>query len=109
MNQKKQYSQIIKTHAKRLGFMSCGIAKADFLEEQAPRLEKWLRNDFHAEMQYRENHFDKRLDPRLLVDRAKSVISLSYNYFPSEVQQDDTYKIAKYAYGEDYHYVIKDK
>lgn len=107
--QKVKYSQLIKTHSKRLGFASCGIAKADFLEEEAPRLEQWLRNDFHGQMKYMENHFDKRLDPRLLVDDAKSVISLSYNYFPSEVQQNDTYKIAKYAYGEDYHHVVKNK
>ncbi|MDY0781303.1 tRNA epoxyqueuosine(34) reductase QueG [Tenacibaculum sp. IB213877] len=109
MNQLQQYSQFIKTQAKRLGFSSCGIAKADFLEEEAPRLEQWLKNGFHGEMRYMENHFDKRLDPRLLVDGAKSVISLSYNYFPSEVQQEGTYKIAKYAYGEDYHHVVKNK
>ena len=109
MLHKGQYSQFIKTQAKRLGFLDCGIAKADFLEEEAPRLETWLKNDFHGKMQYMENHFDKRLDPRLLVDGAKSVISLSYNYFPSEVQQDETYKISKYAYGEDYHDVIKKK
>ncbi|TYP99666.1 epoxyqueuosine reductase [Tenacibaculum adriaticum] len=109
MNRQQEYSQIIKKQAKRLGFLACGIAKADFLEDEAPRLEKWLQNDFHAEMSYMENHFDKRLDPRLLVDGAKSVVSLSYNYFPSEAQQEGTYKIAKYAYGEDYHHVIKDK
>lgn len=103
------YSQFIKTQAKRLGFLDCGIAKADFLETEAPRLEQWLKNDFHGEMKYMENHFDKRLDPRLLVDGAKSVISLSYNYFPSEVQKEDTYKISKYAYGEDYHHIIKQK
>lgn len=109
MKTKKQYSEFIKKHAKRLGFLDCGIAKAEFLEEEAPRLEKWLQNDFHGEMRYMENHFDKRLDPTLLVDGAKSVISLSYNYFPEEVQKDDTFKIAKYAYGEDYHHVIKHK
>lgn len=109
MNLKEQYSNLIKTHAKRLGFDSCGIAKADFLEEEAPKLEEWLKKGFHGKMGYMENHFDKRLDPRLLVDGAKSVVSLSYNYFPSEVQQDETYKIAKYAYGEDYHHVVKNK
>ncbi|MDC1162183.1 tRNA epoxyqueuosine(34) reductase QueG, partial [Tenacibaculum sp.] len=72
-------------------------------------LEKWLESNYHGEMHYMENHFDKRLDPRLLVEGAKSVISLSYNYFPEETQIDETYKISKYAYGEDYHYVIKDK
>ncbi|MDE0535317.1 tRNA epoxyqueuosine(34) reductase QueG [Tenacibaculum sp. L6] len=110
MNQKLQYSNFIKEQAKRLvGFLECGIAKADFLEEEAPRLEKWLQNGYHGEMHYMENHFDKRLDPRLLVDGAKSVISLSYNYFPSEVQQEGSYKISKYAYGQDYHHIIKDK
>lgn len=109
MNLQKQYTQFIKNHAERLGFTSCGIAKAEFLENEAPKLEQWLKNDFHGKMQYMENHFDKRLDPTLLVDGAKSVVSLSYNYFPSNVQQNDTYKIAKYAYGEDYHHVIKDK
>ena len=109
MNKKQQYSNFIKEQAKRLGFLECGIAKADFLEEEAPRLEKWLQNGYHGEMHYMENHFDKRLDPRLLVDGAKSVISLSYNYFPSEVQQEGSYKISKYAYGQDYHHIIKDK
>ena len=109
MKKTAEYSQFIKKEAKRLGFMSCGVAKAGFLEEEAPRLETWLKNGFHGEMHYMENHFDKRLDPRLLVEGAKSVISLSYNYFPEEVQSSDSYKLAKYAYGEDYHHVIKSK
>jgi len=109
LNKKQQYSNFIKAQAKRLGFLGCGIAKADFLEEEAPRLEQWLQNGYHGEMHYMENHFDKRLDPRLLVDGAKSVISLSYNYFPPEVQQEGSYKISKYAYGQDYHHIIKDK
>jgi len=109
MSLKETYTQMIKTEALRLGFLSCGVSKADFLEEEAPRLENWLKNDFHGEMKYMENHFDKRLDPRLLVDDAKSVISLSYNYYPEEVQREGSYKIAKYAYGEDYHHVIKGK
>ncbi|WP_299618336.1 tRNA epoxyqueuosine(34) reductase QueG [uncultured Tenacibaculum sp.] len=109
MKKTATYSQFIKKEAKRLGFMSCGIVKADFLEEEAPRLETWLKNGFHGEMHYMENHFDKRLDPRLLVEGAKSVISLSYNYFPEEIQNPESYKIAKYAYGEDYHHVIKNK
>jgi len=91
------------------GFQSCGISKADFLEEEAPHLEKWLKNNFHGEMKYMENYFDKRLDPRLLVEGSKSVISLSYNYFPEEIQANKDFKLAKYAYGEDYHDVIKDK
>ena len=93
----------------RLGFSNCGIAKADFLEDEAPKLEQWLQNGFHGEMHYMENHFDKRLDPRKLVPGAKSVISLQYNYFTTKEQVKNTYKISKYAYGEDYHHVIKSK
>nr|WP_294869572.1 tRNA epoxyqueuosine(34) reductase QueG [uncultured Pedobacter sp.] len=105
-----KYSKMIKDEALRLGFMQCGIAKAEFLEDEAPRLEKWLNNNYHGEMAYMENHFDKRLDPRLLVDDSKSVISLTLNYFPGEQQTDpDAPKISKYAYGTDYHLVIKDK
>jgi epoxyqueuosine reductase len=89
--------------------LSCGISKAVFLEEEAPRLENWLNNNRHGQMSYMENHFDKRLDPRLLVDGAKSVISLLLNYYPSELQREDSYKISKYAYGQDYHFVIKEK
>ena len=89
--------------------MSCGISKAGFLEEEAPRLEHWLNENRHGQMQYMENHFDKRLDPTLLVDDAKSVVSLLLNYYPEEKQPDDTYKISKYAYGQDYHFVIKEK
>lgn len=92
-----------------LGFTSIGISEAKFLEEEAPNLEEWLKKGYQGEMQYLENHFDKRLDPRLLVSDAKSVISLSYNYFPEELQTDDSYKLGKYAYGQDYHHVIKDK
>lgn len=89
--------------------MSCGISKAGFLEEEAPRLEKWLNENKHGQMQYMENHFDKRLDPTLLVDGAKSVISLLLNYYPEATQAEDSYKISKYAYGQDYHFVIKEK
>lgn len=90
--------------------MFCGFSKAEFLEEEAPRLEKWLNQNMHGKMHYMENHFDKRLDPRLLVDGAKTVVSLALNYFPKETQKDSTApKISKYAYGQDYHYVIKDK
>lgn len=102
-------TQIIKAEANRLGFLSCGISKAEFLEEEAPRLEKWLNNNYHGQMKYMENYFDKRLNPTLLVDDAKSVVSLLLNYYPSEFQNADSYKISKYAYGEDYHFVIKDK
>jgi epoxyqueuosine reductase len=103
------YSQLIKDEATRLGFLSCGLSKAGFLEEEAPRLEKWLKQNMHGEMGYMENHFDKRLDPTKLVPGAKSVVSLLLNYFPKETQREDSYKISKYAYGTDYHFVIKDK
>lgn len=109
MHLKEKYTKLIKAEAKRLGFLSCGISKAQFLEEEAPRLEKWLNQNMHGEMQYMENHFDKRLDPTLLVPGAKSVVSLLLNYFPETTQREDTYKISKYAYGIDYHFVIKDK
>ena len=109
INNKEKYSQIIKAESKRLGFLSCGISKAGFLEEEAPRLENWLNNQMHGQMSYMENHFDKRLNPTLLVDDAKSVISLLLNYYPSEHQNKDSYKISKYAYGQDYHHVIKEK
>ena len=89
--------------------MSCGISKAGFLEQEAPRLEAWLNQNSHGQMQYMENHFDKRLDPTKLVEGSKSVISLLLNYYPSKLQRDDAYKISKYAYGTDYHFVIKDK
>jgi epoxyqueuosine reductase len=102
-------TSIIKEEAHRLGFLSCGISKAGFLEEEAPRLENWLNNQMNGQMSYMENHFDKRLNPTLLVDDAKSVISLLLNYYPSELQNEDSYKISKYAYGQDYHHVIKEK
>lgn len=105
----EKYSKIIKSKSKKYGFESCGISKAGFLEEDAKPLENWLRNNYHGEMYYMENYFDKRLDPTLLVDGAKSVISLMYNYFPKdEISTIDNFKISKYAYGEDYHHVIKD-
>ena len=89
--------------------MSCGISKAGFLENEAPRLENWLNNNQNGKMSYMENHFDMRLDPTLLVDGAKSVVSLLLNYYPEQLQNSDSFKISKYAYGEDYHFVIKDK
>ncbi|WP_010518475.1 tRNA epoxyqueuosine(34) reductase QueG [Croceivirga radicis] len=109
MISKATHSQMIKAEAERLGFLSCGISKAGFLEEEAPRLEKWLQANLHGQMGYMANHFDKRLDPTKLVEGAKSVISLLLNYFPEEKQRADSYKISKYAYGKDYHYVIKNK
>jgi epoxyqueuosine reductase len=104
------YSQLIKAEAQKLGFLFCGIAKAEFLEHEAPRLENWLQKGMHGEMAYMENYFDKRLDPRLLVDGAKSVISLGLNYYSDNQQADPSApKISKYAFGTDYHTVIKDK
>jgi epoxyqueuosine reductase len=104
------YSTIIKDEAKRLGFLFCGIAKAEFLEEEALRLEAWLNQGYHGEMAYMASHFDKRLDPTKLVDGAKSVISLGLNYYTDLGQQDpEAPKISKYAYGTDYHFVIKEK
>jgi epoxyqueuosine reductase len=103
------HTNFIKQEAYKLGFDQCGVAKANFLADEAPKLEAWLKNNYHGRMHYMANHFDKRLDPRLLVEGAQSVISLTYNYYPKKKQRQDTYKIAKYAYGEDYHFVIKDK
>lgn len=110
MSPQSSHTAIIKSAAARMGFSFCGIAKAEFLEEEAPRLEQWLQRGYQGKMSYLENHFDKRLDPRLLVPGAKSVVTLGYNYFPTEdLSQNSQLKIAKYAYGEDYHHVIKDK
>ncbi len=110
MHNQTAYKDFLKAQAKDLGFLSCGVSRAEFLEEEAPRLEKWLRENQHGQMAYMARHFDKRLDPRLLVPGAKSVVSLLYNYFPSDQQEDpQAPKISKYAYGEDYHHVIKEK
>ncbi|WP_111307685.1 tRNA epoxyqueuosine(34) reductase QueG [Confluentibacter sediminis] len=109
MGNKQKYTQLIKTEAKRLGFLSCGVSKAGFLEEEAPRLETWLNKNMNGQMQYMENHFDKRLDPTKLVEDSKSVISLLLNYYPSQEQIGNSYKLSKYAYGADYHFVIKGK
>ncbi len=100
---------IVKQIAAELGFQFCGVSKAGFLESDARNLESWLKNGFHGEMKYMENHFDKRLDPTLLVEGSKSVVSLLLNYFPVQKQNPDSFKISKYAYGQDYHLVIKDK
>ncbi|MCX6351096.1 MAG: tRNA epoxyqueuosine(34) reductase QueG [Bacteroidetes bacterium] len=109
-SQPANHTKFIKEEAARLGFYSCGISKAGFLEEEAPLLEQWLSQNKHGEMGYMANHFDMRLDPRKLVDGAKSVVSLLYNYFPETTQPEEAdYKISKYAYGRDYHKVIKAK
>lgn len=109
MIQKSKYSSAIKAEAKRLGFLSCGISKAEFLEDEAPRLEAWLKAERNGKMGYMENHFDKRLDPRLLVPGGKSVISVLLNYYSDDQQPEGAQKISKYAYGADYHFVIKEK
>jgi epoxyqueuosine reductase len=110
MNLQEKYTKLIKDKSKELGFFFSGISKADFLSEEAPRLENWLAQNRNGKMDYMSNHFDMRLDPRLLVDNAKTVVSLLLNYYPSTIQSDtDSPKLSKYAYGEDYHFVIKDK
>ena len=109
-SQKIHNTQKIKNEAYRLGFSYVGISNADFLEEEATKLEQWLRNNRHGKMSYMERNFDKRLDPRLLVDGAKTVISFLLNYFPeSDSPSKGEAKISRYAYGKDYHIVIKDK
>lgn len=107
----EKHASLIKSTAQHLGFDFCGIAKAQFLEEEAPRLEAWLNRNYQGQMSYLANHFDKRLDPRKLVPGAKTVVSLAYSYFPEQALPEgpENIKLAKYAYGEDYHFVIKDK
>jgi len=105
----ENYSAIIKRESKRLGFDFCGISQAAFLEDEASHFEKWLQQGMNGKMQYMENYFDMRLDPRILVPGAKSVISLMFNYYPEEKQNAAAPKVSKYAYGKDYHFVIKDK
>lgn len=108
--QTSNHTVLVKTTAKKLGFDYCGISKAEFLAEEAPRLENWLKNQQHGKMSYMKNHFDKRLDPTKLVPGAKSVVSLLYNYYPEkDLAREGEFKIAKYAYGQDYHFVVKDK
>lgn len=109
MSQQERNTSIIKQIARELGFLYCGISKSGFLEEDAPRLENWLKSGLQGKMSYMENHFDKRLDTRLLVPDSQSVISLILNYYPSELQREGNPKISKYAYGSDYHEVIKTK
>ena len=103
-------TKLIKQEAARIGFSYCGISKAGFLEEDAYRLEQWLNKDMHGKMSYMEKNFDKRVDPGKLLNNAKSVISVLYNYYTSEKQKDhEAPKISKYAYGKDYHFVVKNK
>lgn len=100
----------IKSSARELDFDYCGISNAEYLESEAPRLKDWLRKGHHGEMNYMANYFDKRVDPTKLVEGAKSVVSLLYNYYPeTQLAERDNFKIARYAYGKDYHFILKDK
>ncbi len=107
----QRHTALLKAEAARLGFDFCGVSKADFLEDEAPRLEAWLNRNYHGQMGYMANHFDKRLDPRRLVEGAKSVVTVLLNYYPEQrlPEGPDDLKLSKYAYGEDYHFVMKDK
>ncbi len=108
--QLQKRSALLKTHAQRLGFDRIGIAKAERMDEEAIRLEQWLNQGKHGKMSYMDNHFDKRIDPTLLVPGAKTVVTLTYNYYSGQKQKDtDAPKISQYAYGKDYHFIIKDK
>ncbi|MEY3245345.1 MAG: hypothetical protein RL253_501 [Bacteroidota bacterium] len=109
LNLSEQHTKIVKDIAQSMGFDSCGIAEARRLDDDARRLEKWLNKGFHGEMKYMENHFDMRVDPTLLVPGAKSVITLLFNYFPDQEPASQLPKVAKYAYGKDYHLVIREK
>ena len=110
MDLKNNYTEFIKLKSKELGFMSCGISKSGFLSDEADRFESWLKNNYHGKMSYMERNFDKRLDTTKLVENSKSVISLTYNYYPKKVlKSDSTFKISKYAHGKDYHVVLKKK
>lgn len=109
MSNTEKYSKLIKAEAARLGFCACGISEATHLEKESVVLKNWLKNEMQAGMHYMENHFEKRVDPTKLVDNAKSVISVLLNYYPGQVQQESYHRISKYAYGKDYHVIIKDK
>jgi len=110
MKQQRRYTELLRTEAYRLGFSFIGIARAAYMDEEAQRLEAWLNQGMHGQMQYMARHFDKRVDPTRLVPGAKSVVSLLYNYFPEKKQEDpEAPKLARYAYGKDYHYVLKPK
>lgn len=109
MNHKEKYTKLIKSTAQKLGFSFCGISQATFLEEEAPKLQHWLDHNYHGKMQYMENYFDIRLNPKLLVDNAKSVVTLMYNYYTEDRQNHSDYLVSKYAFNEDYHTIIKQK
>ncbi|MCR9287206.1 MAG: tRNA epoxyqueuosine(34) reductase QueG [Bacteroidetes bacterium] len=110
MNLKEKHTHLLKTEAKRLGFSFVGVAKAEALNEEARHLETWLKNDYHGKMSYMENHFDKRIDPTKLVPGSRSIVTLMYNYYTEKEQEDEIApKISKYAFGKDYHFIIKNK
>ena len=110
MSLKFYHTDFIKNKAIDLGFISCGISKSGFLQDEIGRFENWLKNNYHGKMSYMERNFDKRLDTTKLVEGSKSVISLLYNYYPSKKLNDqNNFKISKYAYGKDYHFIIKNK
>ncbi len=106
---KSEITYLIKEKAAALGFMGISIAKAAFMEQEARHLETWLNNDYHGKMSYMSNHFDMRVDPSKLVPGAKSVICIMYNYYTEDTLDQSEYKIASYAFGKDYHIVVKDK
>ena len=110
MKLQSYHTDFIKNKAIDLGFISCGISKSGFLNDEVNRFEKWLKNNYHGKMSYMERNFDKRMDTTKLVEGSKSVISLLYNYYPStKINNDNNFKISKYAYGKDYHFIIKKK
>jgi len=109
MTEKNQYTHWTKSLAYELGFLACGISEATQLTDEAEKLELWLDQDQHGEMDYMANHFEKRTDPRKLVEGTRTVVSLLYNYYTDEEPQNETYKISRYAYGRDYHEVMKKK
>ena len=109
IQQKINNTDLIKSISNELGFLSCGISKSGFLDTEADRFENWLKNNYHGKMSYMERNFDKRLDTSKLVEGSKSVISLLYNYFSKTKKNPKSFKISKYAYGKDYHFVIKEK
>ena len=109
MSNIEKHTRLVKSFAAELGFDYCGIAKAQQLDEDARRLEQWLHKGMHGSMQYMENHFELRIDPTKLVPGAKSVITLLLNYYPAEKQNEDSLQVSKYAYGRDYHEVIREK
>lgn len=106
---KEQHTRFVKLISRQLGFDYCGIAKAEPLDEDARKLESWLNQNMHGQMKYMENHFDLRVNPRKLVPGAKSVITLLLNYYPAQQQKPGVPKISKYAFGKDYHDVIREK